>query len=187
MEELTPARAAVKRMADNMLRYKRPGSPLTYVDFHPKANAIEIERRLKSCSFGGLMLDHGDSLSMQPTDEQYPDLNLYAVPEQLKDVSLRVYGMGGADGSWLREIVIGLWYVNGDQVACQEVVIHVSSGGRGVALARDLLAIQYAETGYEGHEFRQRNIDEHATLEFLTIAAELFGLSPKPQDLHELN
>jgi hypothetical protein len=196
-ERLSSGQRAVKELTDEMLRFKRPDSPLSFVDFRVDADAAELETRLRA-ALPDLMLPAGASLGIDGGD-YYPDINLHVGTTPLVGVQLRVYGWefdkhridpNGPDKppykvlsfpgekDWSRQIEIGLWYSDGRQSAAQKVSVYAGSSNPGAvpSLSRDVVAPAYAETGYEGHNQAWR---EHPAnrdvLAFVAIARDLFG------------
>lgn len=172
--ELTPAQQEIKSITDEVLAMKPERFSLTYWDVATSVPPQEIHDRLQATAASALLLDEGESLSARQPNDYWPDLKLNASAETLKWVSMRAWGWeyekvrinpegpnvppydvltfpGQTD--WSRQLDICLGYANEQQTAHLTVSSSTSSmrAGQTPMLSRDVHAMAYAETGYEGH------------------------------------
>lgn len=172
--ELTPAQQAVKTVADGILALKPEGNPLTTWSVATLIAPYEVRDRLALTKAGSLMLQTGDSLSAPQPNDYWPDIHLYVSDETLTGVSLRAWGWqfekyridpAGSQSppydvisfpgeyDWARRLDIALHYSDSRRTATQTLRTYTSShnSGNTPSLSRDVYTMEYAETGYEGH------------------------------------
>lgn len=183
--ELTPGQQEVKSICDEILSQKPTGYMMTYWDISTNVDPHRVLDKVKATAAGQLLFLEGEPLSAPQPNEHWPDLQLYATRAALKWVSLRAWGWEyekvrtDPDGpssppydiltfpgetDWSRQLDISLGYANDVQTAHVTVTSHTSSlrAGQTPSLSRDVHAMAYAETGYEGHnqKFLEQVTDE---------------------------
>ncbi len=196
-ERLSTGQRAVKQFTDRALALKARNNPLTFVDFAVRADAADVERRLRATEVGDLMLPDGASLSAANGGDYYPDLNLHIGTARVRGVGIRVWGWEydkyridpngpqqppyailtyPGEKDWARQVDIRIWYDNGKDYACQELTLSTSSTAYGPpSVSRDVSVPAYAETGYEGHNQVSRRTTNRAVLQVMAIVEELFA------------
>jgi hypothetical protein len=193
---LTPGQTELKSLADQMLSENPRGGKAAYQGFRIGADPQQVEQRLRSSSFGGLLLKEGASLAGSDGEINF-DLDLVAGDAEL--VAVELCARGGefpkvrasaqtalnpskivefpGQQDWTRQIDIRLWYRSGDQVACQELSLFTSSLDEGYepTLTRDVVSLTYEELGYEGLNAAMfEGATNRQIREFLQVARQLF-------------
>jgi hypothetical protein len=196
--ELTPAQLEVKSLADEILSHKPENFDLTFWNYATDIDPHEVEMKLRQIAAGSLLLGEGESLSAPNTDRYWPELDLFATKATLKAVSLRAWGWEWekhrrdpsgpttppfdiisfpGEKDWARQLDISLHYDNGRNTASQAITTYTASERAGITptLSRDVHAMAYAETGYEGHNQKFLEIvGEEDVLAFTGICRHLF-------------
>lgn len=195
--ELLLCQVQIKTLCDEILAHMPEQYLLTFWDIHAKADGNDIQEKLRASSIGDLLLKDGDTLSAPGNHEYYPDLRLYVGKAALIGVSVRAWGWeydkhrinpNGPDKppydiiyypgeqDWTRQLDISLHYSNGNQAASQTVTTQTgsSSAGHLPSVSRDVSAMAYAETGYEGHNQAWRNAQSTSEIEdFVALAKDV--------------
>jgi hypothetical protein len=188
--ELTPSQLALKELADEILALRPEGYKANLIQFPVNLPPEDVEQKLKKLSISDLLLKDGDSLSADPPNRYWGDLDLYVGKAQVIQSDVRTWGwdydIGGNSikpgedsrevGSWGRQIDIRLWYSSEEQEAAQKVSVQTwSYTGELPEVVRDVTAPAYAEMGYEGHNQKIRDAkNDEEVLEFIELARELF-------------
>lgn len=196
--DLTASQKAIKSLCDDILALKPADSPLTFEGFATKVSPELVQECLRSSSVGDLMLSDGDTLSAVSTSDHYPELGLFIGQAELVGVEVRAWGWEDrkcridpngpkqapydliyypGEKDWMHELDIILIYSDGKNTAYQTIAASTSSDRAGTLpmMSRDVSAMAYAETGYEGHNQVSRPTkDDDEVLEFVTLARELF-------------
>lgn len=195
--ELFPSQTAMKALCDDILALKPADVPWSFKDVFSAQDPLEVEKRIRASSLGDLMLRDGDSLSVAPPNDYWPDLDLIVGRAKLVDVGLRAWGWDmdkcrrdpdSSDESpypfidypgekdWIHQLDIKLWYSNDGQAACQTITAYTNSSEAALPdMSRYVYAPSYAESGYEGHiQMRRRARSEDEVLGFVALARELF-------------
>lgn len=195
---LLPLQLAVKSACDDILKLKHVKSQLSFITIPSTLDPGDIQERLRASGIGDLMLRDGDSLSAVGDGGYHEDLELYVGGSNLIAVEVRAWGWTFAkyrinpDGpqqppydvltypgekDWSRKLDVRLWYSNAKHSAAQEIGVTASSLRSEVpSFERNVVALAYAETGYEGHNGAWRGAsDEREVVDFLRIAQDLFA------------
>lgn len=197
--ELMPSQSAVKNLCEEVLRLREPNLKITYEDVVSQADPASVLSRLRMSSLGSLMLKDGDSLSADPTDEYWPELDLIVGEARLFEVGVRAWGWeydkarfdpNGPDRppfdvieypgekDWMHQLDIRLWYSNGRTHEASQVITTQTSSmlaGSTPGFIRKVYAAAYAEMGYEGHnDATHPDATEEEVLGFVALARELF-------------
>lgn len=195
--ELLPCQVQIKDLCNEILALKPEQNDLTFWDIRSKADGEEVQERLRVSSLADLMLKDGDTLSLPESNEHYPDLGLYVGKVALVGVSVRAWGWDydkhridpngpeeppykiiyyPGEQDWTRQLDISLHYSNENQSARQTITTQTGSRNAGnlPSVSRDVYAMAYAETGYEGHNQLWRSaINASEVDNFLALAREL--------------
>jgi hypothetical protein len=195
--ELLKSQEFIKSLSESILEYKKY-SALTFADLLTSVTADEVYNKLLASSIGEIMLKDGESLSASKVNDRYPELGLIIGKAELVAVNLRAWGWyddkhridkNGPDTppydiidypgekDWIHQLDISFWYSNGKTEAQQTLSAYTSSlsAGRLPTLTRDVYAPAYFETGYEGHNMVNKQVqNENEVFEFVNIAQKLF-------------
>jgi hypothetical protein len=187
--EILPSQLAVKQLADEMLELRRPDVDMSIMRLNVDIPPAELESLLSSYSFSDLLLKEGDSLSADPPDKYWTDLNLYIGQAKPFATEIRAWGadmdseqklviLGGDEPVmiWGRQLEVKVWYTNGDQTAGQAIGVQTwSYHGDTPRFHRSVSAPAYAEMGYEGHNNKVRDAEnEQEVLDFTELVRRLF-------------
>lgn len=198
--ELLPCQIAIKDLSEKILAKKPEEVRLTFWDVMSEADPNQVQDRLRASSLGDLMLQDGDTLSIPTPNDYYPDLDLYVGEARLTHVTLRAWGWdfdkhridpNGSGKSpydvieypgekdWSRQLDVSLHYANeAHQTAAQTITMQTGSTSAGIlpSAVRDVYAMDYAETGYEGHNqvYRTATSGEEV-MNFVNLVKELMG------------
>lgn len=196
--ELLGCQINIKSLCDDVLALKPEGSPLTFWEVSGDVEPETILEKLRNIrSLGRILLYEGESLSAPSGGERYPDLGIFATNAILRAVSIRAWGWeddkwrinpGGPDKppydvirypgekDWIRQSDIVITYSDGKQSAIETISIYTGSRIAGTlpSFTRDVWAMEYAETGYEGHNKKSIKPEDEAEIEeFIDIAKSI--------------
>jgi hypothetical protein len=196
---LTASQEKLKSLADEILAFKPVGADITFWPLSSRINPENTQSRLRAATFGDLLLNDGDTLSSPTPSDYRPDLGLYVGKATLEGVGITAWGWeydkvrifsetpdqpppfevvrypGEID--WARQIDVKLFYKGTIHAATQSVTTSTSSirSGQTPSISRDVRAMAYAETGYEGHNQVYRDdFSEDDVINLLEIAREVF-------------
>ena len=198
--ELLACQKAIKDLSEEILAMKPQDVMLTFWDAASAANPNNVQDKLRASSLGDLMLKDGDTLSVPTPNDYYPDLGIYVGSAALTHVTVRAWGWdfhktridpNGPDKppydiieypgetDWSRQLDVSLHYANKEhQTASQIVTMQTGSTGSGrlPSASRDVHAMAYVETGYEGHNQVWRTAkDEDEVMGFVALVKELIS------------
>jgi hypothetical protein len=196
---LTASQERLKALGDEVLAFKPEGADITFWPMSSRINPHDTQSRLRAATFGGLLLKDGDSLSSPTPSDYHPELGLFVGQATLVGVGITAWGWEydkvrifsdtpdqpppyevvryPGEKDWARQIDLDLFYKGEIHSATQSVTTSTSSMRSGItpSISRDVRAMSYAETGYEGHnQVYRENFTEDDVLSFLTIASEVF-------------
>lgn len=188
---------AFKELSDEILKYKT-NNRVTFFGFAVKVNPEELLARLRQNSLSDLILENGESFSIYDPTGHYPDLGLVmgetppvAVsmthwdwrekkwridPNGPKEVPYDITLYPG-EFDWTREIDISILFGQKDNFVSHKLSVYEGSRSAGVvpSISRSIYAIQYTETGYEGHDHKYRRFrSQKEAMYFINLARELF-------------
>lgn len=200
--------ASCTALADELLKLKEPGSQFTFVDIAVEAKAETVLNGLKAISVGSVLADDEDQLAIPSDGEYYPVLDFRKQDAKLVGVGLRVWGWDDQkyiftnskdekydyprhllvypsdEKSSSRQLELSFGYVSGSSTRFTESVsLNLSSRGS-VSISSKVWAMEYAETGYEGHggTSRQKLTDEEIGA-FGDLIAKIVGDEPKSSSM----
>lgn len=200
--ETLPVQDRIKDLSDQMLAHKPEGSSQTFMVFKIDADAEEVQQRLRQIPAGQILLEDGEELGIENSDDYYQPLNLKVGQADLFAVGMRAYGwehprlryndddtldqdLLNHKTDWQRQIDIELAYKDDEtgSVAVQSLTIDTSQKEHAELprVSRSVEAPAYAEMGYEGHNYQNYPVKNEAEVnELLDIMSELFAKRVAP-------
>jgi hypothetical protein len=186
---ITPAQEAISNTTDELLATLEQRHDFTPDSFAISMPPEEVEELLRKSSVADLLLKEGDSLSADPPNEHWRDLDLYVGRAQVVGACVRAWvydydrdwhHIRPTEESkevafWSRRLEVQLSYQNGIQTANQVVGTSTNSYDRSTPnFDRNVRAAAYAEMGYAGHNEQYRDASgEEEVIAFVGLLRRL--------------
>ncbi len=136
--------------------------------------AAELEAALREKQVGRIMLQAGESFSIEDTSGYYPDLAMRAGEVALVSAGATAWTWEFRDDSSACQLDTTLWYRGSENSAAQQISLYASNSSTIPSISRSLIAPEYAETGYEGHRFIDlKPLSEESATEVLDVVEPL--------------
>lgn len=193
--ELRPEMAAFITLADALLEHKTPDSRLSFVDIVAQAEQKDIIEEIRQMRIGELLLKDDEQMAIESDGSYYPQLDWRRQNSDLGTASVRAYGwqvdkVRYGDDSYklyegehdkVRELSLCFHYLFSDEYAVEKLVLYGATSSRGLpSISRSLYIPEYAESGYEGHDFKTlADVTSRDVLDFMNIVARTVGDEPE--------
>lgn len=190
-------------LAGELLALKEEGSRSTFVDIAVEANPDVVLERLGAIAAGSLLAGEDEQLAIPSAGEYYPVLDIRKQNSALVDVGLRVWGWDDPkiiftnregeqykhpehelvypsdETSSTRQLELSFDYRDASAGNYSEsITLHLPANGS-AAISRNIWAMAYAETGYEGHDQQALdNLTDDDIAAFGHLIAEIVGDTP---------
>jgi hypothetical protein len=193
-----------KALADELLMFKKAGSPFTFVDIVVEPSAAAVLDKLRATTTGHILADEDKQLAIPSDGEYYPILDIRKQNAKLVDVRLRVWGWNNEkyiftnnedeqytypdhalvypsdEKSSTRQLEISFGYNDQEAGSFSESVSLYLSADGSARISSNVWAAAYAETGYEGHDGSAlNNVTDRDIAAFGDLVAEIVGDKPQ--------
>jgi hypothetical protein len=173
----------IKSLCNKILE-DRPESGRKECMIYLKADPESAEKRLRSSSFSKIVLAENESLSQQPPEALYPDLDMFVGNAQPVAVGIRAWRLVPGDREPSEEnntyrLSIEVCYEKNTTEVWESIRLELNPRRQGTpGLYRRLLAAKYLNndpTDYKGHSHQSLNgVQPKNIKEFLAIFSELY-------------
>lgn len=198
--ELTQLEVDAIALADELLKKKPEGSPITFVDIVLQGDHDQMLAEIQQSPYGQLLATPDEQLAIDSKGEHYPILDVRKENGRLVGVGLRVWGWehekvrytnpekknppfkykkypGEKDKT--RQLEIAMSYQVGRQTVTEEISLYFGTATNMRAHSQ-LHMMAYAETGYEGHGGKSmKKLSDEQVYWFLDFIARQVGDEPK--------
>lgn len=187
-EALSESQQRMIALCEKLQVYKPKDYPLNEFNIGLRQPAAEVRQKVAETALGTLLLPEGSSLGYEPANEYYPDINLHVGTTALKAVGLAVYKYTWdcyeeRDGEYVKNgrqdslyiLTLRFAYKRDGQYAAEEVGVETATSHLNTPLHAfgNVWAMEYAETGYEGHNNRGQRMSDEESLGAIALFEEL--------------
>lgn len=191
-------------LADELLTFKDPDSPLTFVDIAVESAPDTVLEKLQTIAAGSILAEQDEQLAISSDGEYYPVLDIRKQNAQLVGVGLRVWGWNDQkyiftnkkgeqydypkhalvypsnEISSTRQLELSFGYEDKNSGSFSESVSLFLRPDGSASIDRQVWAAAYAETGYEGHQGSSlRKPTNKDIAAFGDLIAEIVGDTPE--------
>lgn len=200
--EITQTQADAIVLADELLKHKPEGSPLTFVDIVLVGSCDEMQAEIERGPFANLLAEPDEQLALWSDGNYYPILDVRKQNGRLCGVGLRVWGWDndkyrytkpreeGAPYEYKeypgqkdkdRQLELAMSYVVGEETVTETLSLWFGTSGSGnMRASTQLHMMAYVESGYEGHGGKGRgNLSDEEVYWLLDFVARYVGNDPK--------
>ncbi len=200
--ELTQLQVDAIALADELLKCKPDGSPLSFIDIVLTGDQQEMLADIKAGPLASLLAGQSEQLAIESDGSYYPILDVRKEAAEFTGVSLRVWGWDhdkirytsdrdqGSPYEYkeypdqkdkARQLEIRMGYRVGDEVVNEELSLYASENQHNhMYVSSQISMMAYAETGYEGHGGKHDDdLSDEAVEWFLDFVARNVGDQPK--------
>lgn len=199
--QISSTEASCIALADELLKLKKPGNTLTFVDVRVETPAAEVLNKLQSMKAGELITADDDQLAIESNGEYHPILDIRKNNAKLDGAKLRIWGwdhtkyvltssdidpsdayLGYPSDEKIaeRKLEIFLLYKGIDSEDFSEHISLTLNSTAGAYLSRSIYSSAYAEMGYSGHNDEiVYDIEEADIAAFGDLVAEIVGDEPE--------
>jgi hypothetical protein len=198
--ELTQLDVDAIALADELLKKKPEGSPLTFVDIVLQNDRDQMLEEIQHGPFSQLLAAPDEQLAMASNGEYYPILDVRKENGRLIGMGLRVWGWehdkvrytkpenkkppfkykeypGEKDQT--RQLEIAMSYQVGRETVTEEISLYFGTISD-IRASSQLHMMAYAEMGYEGHGGKSmKKLSDEQVYWFLDFIARHVGDEPK--------
>lgn len=205
--ELTQEQADAIALADELLKHKPEGSPLTFVDMVLTGDQDEMLEELKTGPFRHLLAGQNKQLAWESDGSYYPVLDVRKKNAKYGGMSLRAWGWDDDKFRYMkprqeappyeyreypgqkdktRELEISMSYIDGKEQFSESLKLYVSGAQRDYIYASSQIYMHaYMDQGYEGHGGKDmKQLSNEAVQWFLDFVARNVG--DRPKSFHEV-
>lgn len=209
--EITPLQADIIALTDALLERRPENSPFSFINIPLAGDKRDLLDEIEKTRFASLLTSPDEQLAIESDGSYYPQLDIRKKHLQLEGVRLVVWGQDEQKRRYLHDIDsnpeyplkykeypdeidkhrgldVRVTYTSADEQLVQETIeLHTATVRQdAVGMTRSIWISAYAETGYEGHNYKRgaRNIigDEgiEEFLDFIVRHVEDYARAESP-------
>lgn len=183
-EELSAAQRKYLSLTEKLLGLEE-NRKLSYVDVLVVMPADEVLARLEQTRIGTMLLaGDDDQLALPSVDDYYPALDIRKSQSELLGAGVRVWGWGSGESA-SRNLELELFYRQKKEQFTEVIGLEGSAAG-GTSATGSIVMPAYAETGYEGHNFKTiYDITDQDIADFSELVDEAAGGNPESHGMRQ--
>lgn len=140
---------------DTILAYKDPKSPFNFLHFPVLVDPRQLKADLAATRAGSLLLQPGEAFGIEDGGDYYPPLLMQVGEVEPTQAHLTASHQTFSDGSWFSSLEATMTYYGDQEHAAEKIIVEASNHSSRPQIFRKLYSMAYAETGYEGHGYKE--------------------------------